>query len=192
MNATTTTSTGTTKTTTTNATSQPNNAAAQACCQGANDAFKTGVDASQTMFNTFKNMFNVFNMDAFTAPFTATASTMPATFEKMTKAMNTLVDANARFVTECSTLTVDAMRTNARMLERTGDMMVSSMAGKNSKPVTETSREIFDEACAFTTKTGERVMKMNTEHGQTISQNWVQLADTFVSQNGAAKSCCNG
>lgn len=197
MNATT-----TNKTTNTNAsanTSANTSANAQACCQGATEAFngvmdvmKSGVEASQKLMNTMTNtvtknaspfnmpnMFNMFNTDGVNTP----VMTVPTAFETMTKVMNSLVDANARFATECNAMAIDAVRSNARMIERTGTMMVDQMTSKSTKPVADTTREIFDEACSFATKAGERVMKLNAEHAQHIAQ----LANGVMT----SKTCCN-
>ncbi len=171
----------TTKTTTNGAAAQTATAAAQACCNGVNDAFKAGVEANQNMFTAFTNAFTKgWTPEAFAAP----AVTIPAAFEKMTKAMNSLVDSGARFATECNALAIDTLRTNARTIERTGDMMVGQLTGKTTKPAAETAREIFDEACGFTTKAGERAMKMNTEHAQRVSQ--------VIDGAFACKTTCNG
>lgn len=177
MNTTTTNPTGKT---TTNGTTSATGTAAQACCQGATDAFKAGVETNQKMFNTFtESLTKGMNTNAFTMP----VGTMPMAFEKMTKAMNSLVDSGARCMTECNTLMIDAMRNNARMIERTGDVMVGQMTGKSTKPVTETTREIFDEACGFSTKAGERLVKMTAEHAERVT--------TIVTEATACKSTCN-
>lgn len=137
--------------------------------QAMNDAFKAGCEANQKVMNTFTNNFSK-GFNPFAVPAMPTMD-MPAMFEKMTKAMNAMVDSTARMTTECGTICVDTMRNNARIVERTGDMMVSQFSGKTpaTKPVAETCREIFDEAVGFTTKTNERIVKMNTEHAQRVA-----------------------
>ncbi|HMN40902.1 MAG TPA: hypothetical protein PKE29_08650 [Phycisphaerales bacterium] len=160
--------TTTTKTTTNGTTTQ--GTTAQSCCQGATDAFKTGMDMNQKMVAMFtETMTKGMNMNPVVQPFMGMTGTMPAAFEKMTKAMNSMVDSGARCMTECNTLMIDAMRNNARMIERTGDVMMGQMTGKSTRPVVETAREIMDEAMAFSTKAGERMTKMNTEHAQRVS-----------------------
>ncbi len=149
-------------------------AATKACCDGATEAFKAAVETNQKMFNAFMGTFmKGWNMDAFTSP----AASMPAAFDKVTKAMNALVDSNARFATECNALLIDAVRTNARTVERTGDMLMGQFnanvtrdGAKSAKPATETAREILDEAYGFATKTGERLMKMNNDRLQRLSE----------------------
>jgi hypothetical protein len=171
-------------------------AAAQACCQGANEALKAGVDANQKMFGAFANAFS----NPFANPFMANWNTdafttaIPAAFEKMSKAMHGMIEANARYATECNALVIDAMRTNARTMERTGNLMVSQLTGtngptgKSAKPVVDAAREIFDEASGFTTKAGERLMKLNTEHAQQV----VQIMEQAMTCNGTQKTaCCN-
>jgi hypothetical protein len=190
------------KTTTNNSAEQAANGVnrtAQACCQGANDAFAAGVEANQKLFNTFTNAFTqawtkgwgAWNTESF-------AKAIPASFESQfgmaCKAMNTIVDANARYVTEGTALMIDAARTNARAIERTGDVIVGQLTSKNVKPVAETSKEIMDETCAFATKVGERVMKMNSDFVQTMSniaEQTMTNVRTHVSQAGQ-KVCCNG
>lgn len=147
--------------------------------QAMNDAFKAGCEANQKVMNTFTNSFSK-GFNPFAVPAMPTMD-MPAMFEKMTKAMNTMVDSTARMTTECGTICVDTMRNNARIVERTGDMMVAQFSGKAVKPAAETCREIFDEAAAFTTKTNERIVKMNTEHAQRIA--------TIVEET---VGCCGG
>jgi len=150
---------------------------AEACCRNATDAFKAGVDANQKLFNTIANSFadtfakgwNPMNpMNA--NPFTAKLGTVPAGFEQMTKAMNTLVDANARFASECNALVIDAMRANARTMEHTGSLMVNQLTGKTTKPATDAAREILDECNTFAKQMGERTTKMSTEHARQVSQ----------------------
>lgn len=162
------TTTTTNKTTTNGTTTQ---AAAQACCQGASDAMKTGMESNQKMFNMFtENMNKMMGMNPFVMPaMNMPVGTMPMAFEKMTKAMNSMVDSSARCMTECNTLMIDAMRNNARVMERTGDMVVGQMTGKSVKPMGETCREIMDEAMGFSNKCSERMVKMNTEHAQRVS-----------------------
>lgn len=100
-------------------------------------------------------------------------------FVGMTKTMNGMIDCNARLMTETNALVVDAMRANARTLERTGDLVLNAvacqMAGekaspKNAKPATETAREILDDACAFASKTTERALKLNSEYMQNVGK----------------------
>lgn len=149
--------------------------------QVATDAVKTNMDAGQKMFNTFTEQFTKgFNMNTFTP-----AMTMPAMFEKMTKVMNGMVEANTKLVTEMSTITVESMKVNARTMERTGEMMVAQMSGKSTKPATETAREIMEEANTFNTKTAERVTKLNTEHGQRVA---AIMEETMTCKTG---TCCN-
>lgn len=156
-------------------TANVNNAA-----QAATDAVKTNMDAGQKMFNTFTEQFTKgFNMN------TVPAMTMPAMFEKMTKVMNGMVEANTKLVTEMSTIAVESMKVNARTMERTGEMMVAQMTGKSIKPATETAREIMEEANTFNTKTAERVTKLNTEHGQRVA---AIMEETMTCKTG---TCCN-
>lgn len=151
----------------TTATKTTNNGTVNPTTQAMNDAFKAGCEANQKVMNTFTNSFSK-GFNPFTAPAMPTMD-MPAMFEKMTKAMNAMVDSTARMTTECGTICVDTMRNNARIVERTGDMMVAQFTGKATKPVTETCREICEEAVGFTTKTNERIVKMNTEHAQRVA-----------------------
>lgn len=167
MNATNT----TTPKNTVNPTAATNEATVQACCQGAQDAFKAGVEANQNLFNSFMNAFTkTWNMDAFKTPM----NTVPAAFDKLTKAMNAVVDSNARFMNESSALAIDAVRTNVRTFERTGDIMLGQLMGqttcKSTKPAVESAREVFDEACSFASKASERLLKMNTDHVQNMSR----------------------
>lgn len=152
--------------------------------QAMNDAFKAGCEANQKVMNTFTNSFSK-GFNPFAVPAMPTMD-MPAMFEKMTKAMNTMVDSTARMTTECGTICVDTMRNNARIVERTGDMMVAQFSGKTAKPAAETCREIFDEAASFTTKTNERIVKMNTEHAQRVA---TVVEETMTTCCG--KSSCN-
>lgn len=166
---TTTTNTKPTNDTTTCATN-----AAEACCRGATDAFKAGVEANQKLFtsmaNTFSETFakgwNPMSMN----PFTAKVGTVPANFENMTKAMNTLVDANARFASECNAMVIDAMRANARTLEHTGALMVNHLTGKTTKPATDAAREILDECNTFAKQMSERTTKMTSDHARQVTQ----------------------
>jgi hypothetical protein len=186
--------------------------AAQACCQGANDAFKAYAEANQKLFGSFTK--------AWSTPFFNTGWTAgwnPQTWEKsdnqactmnpfdsMVKMMNGVVDAHARFATECNALTIDAIRTNVRTLERMGTMMndmaatqasrvTGTPAAKNTKPFADTAREIFDEASTFMAKTSERMMKMNTEHVQSVAKVMDEVVVRPLAAAGAAatKGCCN-
>lgn len=149
-----------------NGTTTNTTAAAQACCQTATDTVKTNMEAGQKMFNTFTETFTKgFNMNTMNTPM----ATMPAMFEKMTKVMHGMVEANAKLVTEMNTIAVESMKANARTMERTGEMMVGQMTGKTTKPVTETAREVYDEATAFNTKNVERMTKLSTEHAQRVT-----------------------
>jgi len=169
----------------TTATKTANNGthAATAFTQQAADSVKANMEAGQRMFNSFADtMSKGWNPAAFATP----AVTMPAAFEKMTKLMNGMVEANAKLVTEMSAMTVEAMKTNARTMERTGELAVAQWTGKpGAKPVMEVAREIYDEAAAFNTKTAERLAKLNAEHGQKLTQ----LMDETVTCKTA---CCGG
>jgi hypothetical protein len=154
---------------------------AQAFNQQATDTVKTNMEAGQKMFNTFADTFTKgWNMNAFATP----AVTMPAMFEKMTKVMNSMVEANAKLVTEMSTIAVESMKNNAKSMERTGEMMVAQMTSKSVKPMTEVAREIYDETVAFNNKTVERMNKVGTEHGQRVAQ---IMDETMTCKTG----CCN-
>ena len=165
-------------------TAKPSNngtATAQNFNQQATDTVKANMEAGQKMFNTFADTFTKgWNMNAFATP----AVTMPAAFEKMTKVMNGMVEANAKLVTEMSTIAVETMKNNAKTMERTGEMMVAQMTSKTVKPMTEVAREIYDETVAFNSKTVERMTKLNTEHGQRVAQ---IMDETMVCKTG----CCN-
>jgi len=167
--------------TTTTKTANNGTTTAQNFNQQATDTVKTNMEAGQKMFNTFADTFTKgWNMNAFTTP----AVTMPAAFEKMTKVMHGMVEANAKFVTEMSTIAVETMKNNAKTVERTGEMMVVQMTGKTTKPMTETAREIYDETVAFNNKTVERMTKLNTEHGQRVAQ---VMDETMTCKT----TCCN-
>lgn len=182
--------------------------ATQACCQGATDAFRAYADANQKLFATITK--------AWSAPFTGTTWPMPTwaamweksdqaacpcnPFDAMVKLMNGMVDANARFANECNALTIDAVRTNARTIERMGTMMNEMVAAqaarttggtpaKGGKPIADTAREIVDEAATFLAKTSERMMKMNTEHVQSVAK---LMDEVVVRPLGGTKTCCNG
>ena len=171
--------------------------ATQACCKGANDAFKAYGEANQKLFSAFTKAwgFEAFNPFANTMTTNPTAA-MATNFDAAVKAMNGIVDANARFVTECNSLMIDAIRTNVRTLERTGALVASQMSqatgttpnAKAAKPVTDIAREIFDEASTLMTKTSERLLAMNTEHVQHLTK---VMEETFA-RASASKPCCNG
>lgn len=149
--------------------------------QATTDAVKSNMEAGQKMFNTFTEQFSKgFNMNTF-----APAMTMPVMFEKMTKVMNGMVEANTKLVNEMTAMTVESMKVNARTMERTGEMMVAQMTGKAIKPATETAREIMEEANTFNTKTAERMTKLNTEHGQRVA---AIMEETMVCKSG---TCCS-
>lgn len=167
--------------------------ATQTCCKGANDAFKAYGEANQKLFSAFTKAwgfeaFNPFAMQTSTNP----AAAMASSFDAAVKAMNGIVDANARFVTECNALMIDAIRTNVRTLERTGTLLASQMnqatAPKNAKPMTDAAREIFDEASTLMTKTSERLLAMNTEHVQHLAK----VMEESFARASAGKTCCNG
>lgn len=152
--------------------------AAESCCSSAADAFKAGLEANQKLFNSMTSAFTTAVNEmtakawnpAMNNPFAASFGTLPASFERMTKAMNTLVDANARFASECNALVIDAMRANARTLERAGTVMLGQLTGKAGKPVADATREIMDECGAFATQTSERLNRMNGEHLRQVTQ----------------------
>jgi hypothetical protein len=200
--------------------------AAQTCCQGANDAFKAYAEATQKFFGTvtkawtapfasmpFGQFPNPFAGQTPTANWNAEAMNSLNCcnpFDAMVKLMNGMVDANARFANECNALTVDAVRTNVRTIERLGSMMTemneafaanaarvtgttaptapAAATGKNSKPFTDTAREIFDEASTFLAKTSERMMKMNTDHVQSMAKLMEEVAVRPLAN--ASKPCC--
>lgn len=146
------------------------------------DAVKTNVEAGQKMVAAFTDMFTKgFGSN----PWAQAPVAMPVAFEKMTKAMNGLAEANAKFVTEVGALMAETVRTNASMIERTGEVMVGTMTGKQTKPAVETVREIAVESNAFGTKIAERVTKLNAEHGQRIAK---IMEETMVC---AKTGCCN-
>lgn len=196
--------------------------AAQTCCQGANDAFKAYAEATQKFFGTVTKAwtapFASMPFGQFPNPFTG-QNAAPAwnadvmnswnacnPLDAMVKLMNGMVDANARFANECNALTVDAVRTNVRTIERLGTMMTEmnesfaanaarvtgapapATTSKNAKPFTDTAREIFDEASTFLAKTSERMMKMNTEHVQSMAKLVEEVAVRPLAN--ASKSCC--
>jgi len=151
--------------------------AAETCCRTAADAFKAGVEANQKLFTSMANTFSETFTKGWTPmnpmsmnPWASTMGTVPAAFERMTHAMNTLVDANARFASECNALMVDAMRTNARTLERSGALMVNHFTGKSAKPATDAAREIMDECQTFARQVTERCTKMTSEHTRHVAQ----------------------
>ncbi|MBX3355421.1 MAG: hypothetical protein KF724_06955 [Phycisphaeraceae bacterium] len=155
------------------------NEAAQACCRTAADAFKAGVEANQKLFTSMANSFSetfsrTWNPMAFNPmsqwATTTGANTMPAAFERMTQAMNTMVDANARFASECNALFVDAMRAHARTLERSGALMLNHFTGKTAKPTPDAAREIMDECTTFARQMSERTTKMTADHARQVSQ----------------------
>ncbi len=174
------------------------NTATQTCCQGANDAFKAYAEANQKLFSAFTK---AWGFDAFAAtvnPFVPGTTNVAAGFDATVKAMNGLVDANARFATECNAVVIDAIRTNVRTFERTGAVMLNQFAAvanapagtKCTKPVVDAAREIFDETSTFMTKTAERTMKMNTEHVQNVAK-VLDEAFTRTTAAVAGKTCCN-
>lgn len=152
--------------------------AAEQCCKGMNDGYKAAVDANQKFFNTFAN--------AWTNPVAAfpfTAPTFPATMEKATKAMESMVEATAKVTTEFNTLAIEGMKQNLKSLKLTGDMVVGHMNGTPAKPAFETAREIFDEATVFANTTGEKLMKINADNVQRVTQ--------IVGETMSGK-CCGG
>lgn len=175
----------TTTTTTAKPVNETTNAAteaAQACCRTAADAFKSGVEANQKLFTSMANSFSETFTRGWTPmtvnPWASNMGTMPAAFERMTQAMNTLVDANARFASECNAMLVDAMRSNARTLERSGVLMMNHVTGKNSKPATDAAREIVDECTTFARQLGERTTKMTADHARQVAQVMDQVITT--------------
>lgn len=152
-------------------------AAAEACCRTAADAFKAGVEANQRLFTTMANSFSETFAKAWTPmtpasfnPWATAMGSVPAAFERMTQAMNTLVDANARFASECNALLVDAMRANARTIERCGAMMVNQFTGRSGKPAQDAAREIMDECSTFGRQMIERCSKMTSEQARQVAQ----------------------
>lgn len=176
--------------------------ATEACARTTNEAMKAvksgfdaWTDASRTMFDAYAN---AFTKGAAAMPFfgaqkneQAGAFASPASaFEQMTKVMNGLVDANARFATECTALAVDAFRANARIVERTGEVVLNqwSTAGRTAgktpqspMPMFDSARAIFDEASTFAKSAADRAMAMNGEHAKSVAT----IVDRMMTQ-----SCC--
>ncbi len=125
------------------------------------------------------------NTNAFTAPM---ASAVQNGFETMIASMNGMIDANARFMTECNAMVIDAVRTQARAFERVGTIMVEQSKNPTAKPATDATREIFDESAAFVTKTGERMMKLQNEHMQSMSK--IMNSAMTRMQPVANATCC--
>lgn len=152
--------------------------AAEQCCKGMNDGYKAAVDANQKFFNTFAS--------AWTNPgaaFPFTAPTFPATMEKATKVMESMVELTSKTATEMNTLAIEGMKQNLKTFKRTGELVVAQMNGTSAKPAFETAREIFDESNAFATTTGEKLMKINAENVQRVTQ--------IVGETMPGK-CCGG
>lgn len=198
-------------------------AATDACCRTAGDAMKAmksgldaWTDASRSMFDAAAAAYSkgvaaipgvaMPSGEQVANPFAAFTA-FPAAFEQMTKAMNGLVDANARFATECTALAVDAVRTNARIVERTGEMVLTQVAaaGKqvNTKSATvanpqasiDTARAIFDESSTFARSAADRLLAIQGEHAKNIAVVTDRLTSGISAQvasqfNSVAKSCC--
>jgi hypothetical protein len=140
--------------------------AAQPCCQGSADAWRTTVDAAQAFWSTVAKAWNIPASPAWTLP---AIPTLPAAFEASTAAMNAGVDSAARFTTELSTLAIDTLRHNARAIERAADLLVSHVAGRTPAPSPESARQVWDESVAFSTKAADRLAKAAAEHGQRLA-----------------------
>jgi hypothetical protein len=166
-------------------------------------AMQIGLDAwtngARTMFDGFAAATkSVAGMPMPAMPFalpTAGPASAHAAFEQMTHAMHGVVDANARFATECTALAVDAVRANARAVELMGQAMISGVAGWNAastqgsgtKQPTATIdavRAIVDDAVTFARTAGERLVAMQSEHAKLIAG--------IVDRSVRGATCCNG
>jgi hypothetical protein len=211
------TATSTPNGTTTNATAN-----AETCCRTAADTFRKNVDvgmnATSTMASTMMNAWTsawkaVGAMATPTAPVGDAAKTWPTAWP--TDCMNAVreatnvgttflhgvVDAQARFAQETTAMAVDALRANARLVERSLAVTADAVRGavesmpaatqkattgcnaKNAVPAFETmaneSREIFVDACNAVSTMTDRATATNV----TFVKNVAKATETAFVRN---------
>lgn len=166
-------------------------------------AMQTGLDAWTNGARTMFDGFAAATKSVAAMPMPAMPFAMPngsagaqAAFEQMTQAMHGVVDANARFATECTALAVDAVRANARAVERMGEALIQMPSGctaaqgtaKQSTATPNASidavRAIVDDAATFARTAGERLVAMQGEHAKSIAG--------IVERSVRGTTCCNG